>query len=91
MSQRDVAQILCPSCGMTFALAEVDYDGEVTCPRCGSILYVVITGGEVESVEVLEEGLEEEYWLEDEDLWETEEEERFPEVLEEEDWESIEE
>ncbi len=78
-----MAGIVCPSCGSLFSVGEMDFDGEVSCPSCSARLHVVINGGELESVELVEEGFEEEVWLEDEDLWETEEGEEAPGIGEE--------
>ena len=55
-------------------MEEDDYDGEMTCPSCGALLYVVITGQLVERVELLGEGFEGEEWEEDLETW-TEKEE----------------
>ncbi len=81
-------EIVCPSCGAHFKIEEMDYEGEVSCPSCKALLHVIISEGVVEEVELIEEGFEEESWLEDEDLWETEEEEEEDWGLAEEDfWE----
>ncbi len=66
----------------------MDYEGEVTGPSCKALLHGIISKGGVGEVDLIEEGFEEESWLEDEDLWETEEEEEEGWGLTEEDfWE----
>ena len=70
-----VPDITCPACGYEFYLDEEDYDDEIQCPNCGTLLHVTIERGEVKDIIPLEEGIEEEEWLEDEDFWEEEEEE----------------
>ncbi len=67
-------EITCPSCGYEFFLDEDEFEGEVQCPKCGALLEVTIEAGEVKEVILLEEGIEEEAWREDEDIWEEEEE-----------------
>ncbi len=72
-----MVEITCPSCGYEFYLEEEDYEGEIQCPNCGALLEVKIEKGEVKEVIPLEEGIEEEEWLDDEDFWEEEEEEEM--------------
>ncbi|MCD6166710.1 hypothetical protein J7K19_08405 [bacterium] len=67
-------EITCPSCGYEFYLDENDYEGEIQCPKCGALLEVNIERGDLKEISLLEEGIEEEEWLEDEDFWEEEEE-----------------
>ncbi len=72
-----VVEITCPACGYEFYLDEEDYEGEIQCPNCGALLKVKIERGEVKEILPLEEGIEEEEWIEDEDFWEDDEDEDF--------------
>ena len=67
--------IVCPSCNEIIYMEEDDYDGEMMCPECGALLYVVITGHIVEKVELLGEGFETGEWEEDLETWTEKEEE----------------
>ena len=56
-----MVEIECLVCGNTVAIPEFidteNYDGQVTCRECASLLHVKLTGSKVRKYKVVEKGL----------------------------------